>query len=275
MANKQKHQNQTDIIAGTRPPLKRSTVNLLGHIIEQALASALTNAQKRIFEQELKEEWQASKQSREDILAAVSSFEAASKEIEEMSKAQQALAWQEMGRQLYMYAAKEGGRNPVAQLITNLYEAKHTLLIKGNPPLSRLAAESYIEMTIFLQGLINEAAIILNPEMQAEMLKTLLETFPSAELAVREQISQSDMLWRMIRLKWNESTPAERTQYIEELREKVLPSVTIKAPSIEATKSAQPPALNISQAVSLVKNKGFNEMLQKLRSQTGKPKLFS
>lgn len=285
-----------DILPGSNPPLKRTVVQKLAHMIEQASGCALTNNQRTIFEAQLLAEWQASKESRHNILASLKSFEQTATEISRLPKEQQDLAWEELGRQLYIYAQKEGQSDPVGQVILDLYQAKHNLLIKGTPPLSQLAAESYMEMNLFIYGLINNISMPLTPKLKTEMLTELMASFPQAAPELQEQISQANMLWRIIRQKWQLASPTERAKYRQELIDSAPPALfykplTVTTPVerklevesstpaiVETTSTPEVPATPVDLAnlpKDLGQNQHFMAAIKSLRTQIGKSRLFS
>ena len=140
-----------NILFDGEPPLKRNIADCIQHVIEQGLESSLTDEQQTIFETQLIEEWKRSAESRAGIESTVEQFKEIVEQINSLPVAKQPLGWRELGRQLYMYAEKNGQNDPVGQLILKTYRNKQNLLVSGSPPLSRQAAESCNSQTTLVK----------------------------------------------------------------------------------------------------------------------------
>src|SRR5437667_7317549 len=138
-----------DILFAGEPPLKRKIADSLQQAIERGLETPLTDEQRALFEAQLIDEWQRGNESRSAIEKTVSEFKSISAQIGSMPAAKQQLGWREVGRQLYIYAEREGKNDPGGRLILSIYQSKNNLLVTGSPPLSQHAAETYAQMSAF------------------------------------------------------------------------------------------------------------------------------
>ena len=113
MAKVQAKIQAKDILVATKPPLTRQIAQSMQKTIEQALEVVLTDEQQLKFEQQLIAEWKANTDSRKAIAATRSQFAQIQADIMAMPVTKQTLAWREIGRQLYIYAEREGKDDPV------------------------------------------------------------------------------------------------------------------------------------------------------------------
>lgn len=212
--------NQSKILVEGNPPLTQNTAELLQQMIEKALDSKLTDEQIKLFQDRLIVDWKnAKKEVRESILESKKMFQAITSEIEALPLEKRPFAWREFGRQLYIHAESEGKDDPLGQLVSNVYQAKNKLLVKGNPPLSQQAAESYVEMNAFIQGLIKKTKINLTIKEKENFVKELEENFINYSQEIKQEISQSDALWGQLRYNWKQASKQEQDQFCKELLE--------------------------------------------------------
>lgn len=289
------------------PPLKRGLADSLRHVIECGLDSPLTDDQCALFESQLIDEWQRGAESRAGIENSVKEFKAIVSQINSLPPAKRTFAWREVGRQLYMYAEQQGKDDPVGKLILELYQNKNSLLVPGSPPLSRQAAENYAEMSAFFHGLVARTQISLTAEQKAEVVAELGMHFPNLPLEEREQISQADILWGLVRYSWRNASRDEREQFRQDLikvaraqkkpsdsapADSVAPadskfeaSSSEAAPETASVEAAKPEAL-AEEAIAetdskpkvdmkeLAKNSKFIEAIQRLRMKAAKSSPF-
>ncbi len=212
-----KHKKEKFLFSG-EPPLKFSTAKSIQEMIEKALDSALTDEQIKLFQKRLILEWQENKKTRREINKAEKMAEEIRGQIQALPIEKQPFAWREFGRQVYIYAENEGKDDPLGQLIMTLYQAKHVLLVKGSPPLSQQAAESYAEMAIFAHNIANNTLISLDQTQKEEIINQLVKNFLSYPLEQQENLSQSDALWGQLRYNWKIASKEERENFREEIQ---------------------------------------------------------
>jgi hypothetical protein len=217
------------------PPLKYSTAKSIQEMIEKALGVNFTDEQIKLFQKRLVLEWQEGKKARREINKSEKTAEDVESQIQALPIEKQAYAWREFGRQIYIYAENEGKDDPIGQLILDLYQRKNLLLIKGNPPLSRQAAESYAEMTVFINNVINNTLVSLEANQKEDLIDELIKNYPSYSLEQKENISQSDALWGQLRYNWKVASDEEKENFKKEI-ESYLPKETPKLlePKVES-----------------------------------------
>ena len=211
--------NQSKILVDGNPPLTQNTAELLQQMIEKALDSKLTDEQIKLFQDRLIiDRQEAKKEVRESILESKKMFQAIKSEIESLALEKQPFAWSEFGRQLYIHAESEGKDDPLGQLVSNVYQAKNKLLVKGNPPLSQQAAESYVEMNAFLQGLIKKNKINLTLKEKENLVYELEKNFVNYSQEIKQEISKADASWGLLRFNWKQANKAEQDNFCKELQ---------------------------------------------------------
>lgn len=279
------------------PPLKYSTAKSIQEMIEKALGVSFTDEQIKLFQKRLMLEWQEGKKARREINKSEKMAEEAESEIQALPIEKQAYAWREFGRQIYIYAENEGKNDPIGQLILDLYQRKNLLLIKGNPPLSRQAAESYAEMTVFVNNIINNTLVSLEANQKEDFINELIKNFPSYPLEQKENISQSDALWGQLRYNWKVASDEEKERFRREIEgylpkeapkllepkvESPLPSEIDKGQDIkEEVKeelkeevAAKEPSNVLKKAIKMLPPKFLNTVAQ-LRAKVNKVALIS
>jgi hypothetical protein len=257
-----------EILFAAEPPLLRSVARRLQRVIECALESPLTEEQRTIFEAQLIKEWQAGKEAQEAINETMREFDSVVEQISGLVAAKQVLAWREFSRQLYIYAQREGKEHPLAQLILQTYESKHELLIKGSPPLSQQAAESYGEMISFFQSVITRTSQTLNTREKEEIIQSLVSQFPGLSREIKEQISQADIFWGVIRYNWQQANRDEREQFRQELlRLAQLPDHPLPKTEVREAGSM---ASTSNATLALARNNRLMEAMKKLRMSASK-----
>lgn len=202
-------------------PLTSNFAESFINTIERCLVLHLTDEQQAIFENQLVIEWKKSKSNQQDIKKTLKEFKDVQLQIETLPFEKQVAAWGEVGRQLYIHAQKKGKSDPVGQLIISAYESKNNLLVTGNPPLSHLAAESYIEMQVFIQSLIKGQQLFVTKDEKAKLVIELTNYFKSADKGTQTHLSQSDMLWSILRFNWRAASKVEKTALRQQLLESV------------------------------------------------------
>ncbi|MCS6885881.1 MAG: hypothetical protein RMM17_09690 [Acidobacteriota bacterium] len=237
-------------------------VNKLQEAVEQALDVALTDEQRATFSEAVAAEVAANERAKDELAAAVQMFAQMSEQIAKLVPAKRKLALREFGRQLYCYAEQSGQGNPVAQMIIDAYKAKNELLVDSSPPLSRQAAESYAEMNHFLHAVITRSSPLLDKARKEQLVETLKAEFTNYPLALREQISQADALWGVLRYNYAQASHDEREQFRKELIEQLRQGQS----GVADTQAADPQ--------SLAANSKFQQAVQKLRlsARQGMPK---
>jgi hypothetical protein len=282
-----------DVVLGN-PPLKRSLVESFQEMIEKAVDCVLNDEQKKLFEKNLIDEWQKSKQSQEAILSSQKMFYEIKQQIRDLPEEKRSFAWQEFGRQLYVYAQTEGKNDPLGQLVINLYDAKQNILVKGNPPLSQQIAESYVEMSAFVYGLANQKQINLTPKQKEDMISELVKNFSSYSSQTQEEISQANALWGQLRYNWKHANKEEQETFRGELLKYISsdkaqqPTEKAEATESEILKESEETSLETfgkeseDEKVSLETNSEpkvippkFLSVVQQLRAKAIKSPLFS
>lgn len=238
------HSQPDEILVPGKRPLTRSIAEKMMETIERSLDSPLTDEHKSIFEEQLIDEWQRSEESQKELFNAVAQFEDVKKQVAALPKAKQPAAWREFGRQLYLYAQKEGQNEPVGQLILSIYEAKNSILVKGDPPLSKLAAASYVEMNNFMQNFIYNRDVRISSQQKEAIINELCANFRSYDKEIQNQISESDMLWSIFRYNWKEASATEREQFKNELMAIISKESPLSSTTEPAVTTENPPSSN-------------------------------
>jgi hypothetical protein len=271
-----------EILYAGEPPLKRRLAELLQQVIERGLDSPLTDEQQTVFEQQLIDEWKRGPESRAGLENTAREFGTIVKQLNSLPPAKQPFGWQEVGRQLYIYAEKNGKDDPVGQLILKTYSNKKSLLVSGNPPLSRQAAECYLEMSAFFHSLVKRTQLTLPPEKREEAVSELVRQFPSLSEETKDQISQADILWGVLRYNWKIASRTEREQFRQELmlvarpagqEQKSAEAASDEAPS-ETSNEPVAEAPSPASAETLSKNSKFIEAVNRLRLSVPKGSPF-
>jgi hypothetical protein len=278
-----------ELLFAGEPPLKRYIADRLQNVIERGLESTLTDEQQEVFETQLIEEWQRGPESRAGIEDTVAQFREISEQLDSLPVAKQPYGWKEVGRQLYMYAEKHGQDDPVGQLILNAYKNKKTLLVQGSPPLSRQAAESYVEMSLFFHGIVKRTQFKITPEKREEAVNELIRLFPDLPAEIKEQISQSDIHWGVLRYNWKHASLSEREQFRSDLLVKARSAPSQSEPektaetavsevtaeqSIEQAELSSQDSASPTSREALAKNSKFIDLVKKLRSNAPKSSPF-
>ncbi|MBN8721921.1 MAG: hypothetical protein J0M03_03240 [Acidobacteria bacterium] len=277
--------NQSKILVTGTPPLTQNTAELLQQMIEKALDSKLTDEQIKLFQDRLIIDWkEAKKEVRESILESKKMFQAIKSEIEALPLEKRPFAWREFGRQLYIHAESEGKEDPLGQLVSNVYQAKNKLLVKGNPPLSQQAAESYVEMVVFIQGLIKKTKINLTIKEKENFVKELETNFINYSQEIKQEISQSDALWSQLRYNWKQASKAEQDNFCKELQEHVNSKAVQNNNKVEEKVVSTDNNLSESNEENSIKEEmptpkllppQFLSAIKNLRAKAGKISLFS
>lgn len=272
--------NQDKILVAGNPPLTQNTAELLQQMIEQALDSKLTDEQIKLFQDRLIIDWQeAKKEVRESILESKKMFQAITAEIKALPLEKQPFAWNEFGRQLYIHAESEGKDDPLGQLVSNVYQAKNKLLVKGNPPLSQQAAESYVEMNAFLQGLIKKTKINLSIKEKENFIKELEKNFINYSQEIKQEISKADASWGQLRFNWKQANKQEQDNFCKELQETINNKNTQNSYKTNEKEILVENNIEIAEQPEIVAPKllppQFLSAIKNLRAKAGKISLFS
>lgn len=235
--------------------LQPETVEKLQTAIEKALEIALTDEQRSLFAEAVAAEWASGEVARRDLKEAVDMFAQISAQIGALVPPKQVIAWREFGRQLYAYAEQKGQDSPVGRLIIDSYKAKNELLVAGDPPLSRQAAESYAEMNAFFHAVVTRRAPSLDKERKSEMVELLRRSFPDYPQELKEQISQADTLWGVLRYNYSQASRDERERFRQELLKELNKD---KEPEVSQPESGLSPE-------ALSSNSNFQRAVQGLR----------
>jgi hypothetical protein len=180
--------HDADLLYQGEPPLTRMLADRLLNTIEKALGSSLTDEQRRLFDEQLINEWTRNEEAREGIQSTIAQFDEIGQELIKLPAAKQPLAWGEFGRQLYMYAEQHGKGNPVGEIILQIYQGKNRLLVAGSPPLSQQSAESYAEMSTFLQGVVAKKQHALSAAQKSEIVADLTRDFAGKQKPANAKI---------------------------------------------------------------------------------------
>ncbi len=205
----------------SKPGSKKVNLASLKDSIEKALETNLTNEQKALFERYVVTQYKGGQDSRTGIKAFEKMFNEIRREIAFLPKEKQSFAWQEFGRQLYIYAQTEGKNDALGELIISLYDAKRNILVKGNPPLSQQTAESYVEMSTFVYEIVDNRKVFLTTKQKQELINDLSKNFPSYSRENQEQISQANALWGQLRYNWEHASKEEQENFRKELSQHV------------------------------------------------------
>src|SRR5262249_6531589 len=160
----------------------------------------------------------------------------------------------------------------------------------------------YAEMSAFFHGLVRRTRIILTPQQKAEVIDELVKRFPGLSPKEREEISQADILWGLVRYNWRDASRDERERVRQELMkvanaqkppsehapveaapETAQSEAPLESAPVEAAKSEEPPVAQTDaespqpskiEAKELAHNSKFIEAIRKLRMSAAKTSPF-
>lgn len=280
--------HSSEILVPGNPPLKRNILKSFQEMIEKSLNCLLNDEQKDTFQKNLINEWKSNEQSHASIISSQQMFYEIKDQIKALPEEKQPFAWQEFGRQLYVYAQTEGKNDVLGQFVISLYHAKENILVEGNPPLSQQTAESYVEMSAFVYGITNQKQVNLSASQKEQMISDLAKNFLSYPRETQEQISQANALWGQLRYNWKQANKEEQEAFRKELLQYVSDTKTqdIAIQSSQESTVEETNGANLAKDTSTDTNQEetpttkaispkFLDVVNRLRAKAIKSSLFS
>jgi hypothetical protein len=236
------------VLAEGAPPLTEYLVEEGLDFLEWSLDVPFTGDQRKVFREDFIDSWKKKKQEDIDGVLQIQQLRAklATMKPEEQDLARKALetalvdAWRK---------DKDKDNERSTKLILEIYDASRKPIAAGDPPLTRQAADAFLEATYFIAAKIEGIGTPTpTKEEREEWAKKLAETYGKLDADQRKVVSQMPLVWAALRVSWNDLKDADR-QELQRTFKEMPPVAAVCAKFAEIRKQSDSPtaALKLMQ----------------------------
>lgn len=198
------------VLAAGEPPLTEYLVEEGCDFLEWALEVPFTAAQRQVFREEFIDSWKKKIKDDMDGLLQVQQVRA---KVAALKPAEQDLVRKALESEMVdgFRKDKDGGR--ATKLILDIYDGSRKPIAAGEPPLTRQAAEAFLEATYFMAAKI-EGIDPPTPtkEEGQEWARKLAEAYGKLDAEQRKAVSQMPLICAALRVTWNDLSEADRNE---------------------------------------------------------------
>lgn len=115
---------------------------------------------------------------------------------------------------MYMEKMRQSPDLPEAKWALGIYYSAHTPIAKGNPPLTRQAADAYAEvMSFMINEVVGGDVLRADTAYKNELATSLAAQYERLAPARQMELSQMPIIWAGIRLAWPTLSEAQKMSY--------------------------------------------------------------
>jgi tetratricopeptide (TPR) repeat protein len=221
---------QTVLVAGN-PPLTPDVIHRFGGFFEWVLEAPMTAAQQKELRDSLVESWQQGDRDTMDSVQEILKLERQSRR--DTPAARDLLRAQIQPAMLESIRAN-ADKDQFTKWLQGIYEAAHTPLAPGDPPLTRQVVDAYAEVMCFEISQVMGRELQATPEVKDQLAKSLVAGYPNFDAAARQQLAKMPLLWAAMRVAWTALPAAEQEGYRRQWAASLAPLLTAR--------TAPPPA---------------------------------
>lgn len=228
----------TEVLETGTPPLTRYAVDETTDFVEWLMETPLTVDQRRILETELRGSWRARDK---DEIDGIVELLGARDQLAALEPAERDLARQAVIAEGLKEWRKDK-KSASAKMLVGIYDASHTPIAKGTPPLTRQGVDAFVEFLYFAATQAAGAPEVSPPDaIKAQLAKSVAKGYAKMSKDQRELIAQMPIIWASLRAGWADLPAADKAQYIDGWkRAPVLVQLgTALNPATQATRTAQ------------------------------------
>jgi hypothetical protein len=202
------------VLAPGQPPLTEQMVLEMAEALGRVVGAPFTETETNRLRQRALSQWRRSVGYQESIRAAHARLERESNRVGGFPAAAQEAVWHEVDRAL----RQEAEANPETFLTEAYYRAASVVrdvLVPGDPPLRKNAAQAYYEMRQFVAGLASARPPRLTTTEVLRGGVEVAETFAQSPPDTRRLMAGADKTWAVIRANLARLASAERAALAE------------------------------------------------------------
>jgi hypothetical protein len=201
------------------PPLTQQTVDSVTNFLEWVLDAPFTGAQRQEIKDTLVAEWQDADPATLETIAQIISFQG------ELAKAgeSQRLAARQTLQPILLSSAREDVDDPFSGVLLSAYEAAHTPIAAGNPPLTRQVSDAYAETMLFMLQVVSTGDVwtvdkAVDASLKNGFAQELSAGYAGLEAPQQQILAQMPVLRAALREAWPALSAAERGQLRDQWR---------------------------------------------------------
>jgi hypothetical protein len=201
------------------PPLTQQTVDSVTNFLEWVLDAPFTGAQRQEIKDTLVAEWQDADPTTLETIAQIISFQG------ELAKAgeSQRLAARQTLQPILLSSAREDAGDPFSGVLLAAYEAAHTPIAAGNPPLTRQVSDAYAETMLFMLQVVSTGDVwtvdkAIDTSLKNGFAQELSAGYAGLGAQQQQILAQMPVLRAALREAWPTLSATERGQLRDQWR---------------------------------------------------------
>jgi hypothetical protein len=254
-----------DAAAGA-PALTMYTVQTVTDFIEWALDVPFTEGQRDALREHFVTAWRARDKGEIEGVAQITAGRAQLDKLTDANKkelARQAIRAEVMK----VWRAEAGKGDAMAKMMVEIYDAAHTPLVAGDPPITRQSTDATLEVLHFMASHVAGAPADVAPsaEQKEHFARNLSAAYAGMPAGNREELAKMPTYWAALRCAWPELAADERQKLTAAWAgsEQVKPIVEqIRAAQAKAAEAAAPTPSSSSNSDPLATAKAMQNLYQ-------------
>jgi hypothetical protein len=200
--------NSAVLVPGN-PPLTQQMVDHTCHFLAYLLEAPFTDEQKATLEKILKSDWKNKPKEAADFVDQMLQTRA---QVFQKNDAERDLIRKQIQPKI-LAGLKADKKDAQAQWILGIYNAAHTPLASGNPPLTRQMTDAYTELFYFMASEVIGQKYSVTPAAKNAMAKMLATGYTKSSAESKQSLAKMPLLWSAVRVAWPHLSAAEKKQY--------------------------------------------------------------
>jgi hypothetical protein len=200
---------QSPVVVAGNPPLTEETIGRFTEFFEWAFDVQLTSDQEAVVRQYMVDSWTQKKTS--DINDVVGLVQQQA-ELAKLSADQRSFVHAQIEPEL-LAQMRQQPNEPMARWALAVYEASHTPIAQGTPPLTRQSTDAYLESLFFQVGEVSGQRTVPDQKLKDDWARALAADYPKMSAEMKQQIAGMPLYSTMMRIAWPELSEEVKAKY--------------------------------------------------------------
>jgi tetratricopeptide (TPR) repeat protein len=210
---------EDEVLVAGEPALTGEMAGRVQRFFEWGLGLQLTDRERDELRLSLVETWQGGEKAAIQGVVDLLQFDKQVSELTDAERAAQREAVEAALLEQFRASPEEEG----SKWFLGAYERAHKAIAEGTPPLTRQAADAYLEMLTFMLGeAAGQSGVAADQATRESFAAGLAEQYKGLPAEQQGQIAGAPMAWAGLRVGWQKATDEEkvavRKQWAEDLK---------------------------------------------------------
>ncbi len=200
---------QSQVLVPGNPPLTEETIGRFTEFFEWAFDVQLTDDQQEVVRKYMVDSWTQKKTSDiNDVVQLV----AQQIELAKLPADKRSFVHAQIEPEL-LSQMRQQPNEPMAKWALAVYEASHTPIAKGTPPLTRQSTDAYLESLFFMVGEVSGQKSVPDQKLKDDWAQSLADNYAKMSAEIKQQIAGMPLWSAMMRMSWPELSEEVKAKY--------------------------------------------------------------